>query len=158
MRSYPRNCQKQRMSLAVLLLMVLWVFPRPVVHSHEDIARTNSGVSALQEHLMEFHSQVPLPDNNIHVHWVLNNGSVHFATCNASSPTIITSLFPHEFTDGALWSLTLDHLEFDVLATRRLAPVLSLYTFSLRHASCRLIAPKTTLQPSLLSLACLLAC
>lgn len=158
MRSYPSESQKQRMSLGVLLLMILWVFPRPVVHSHEEIARTNSGVSALQVHLTEFHSQAPLPDNNIHVHWVLNNGSILFATCNASSPTIITSLTSPDLADVPLCSFSFNPAELDLLATDGFHSLVSQRTSPLRKDLDGPVILKATLQPSLISLNCLLVC
>ncbi|MBM3963702.1 MAG: hypothetical protein FJ308_01345 [Planctomycetes bacterium] len=146
------------MSLGMLLLMFLWVFPRPIVHSHEELASSNTGVSTLQEHLTEFHTQATPPDNKVHVHWVLNNGSILFATCNASSPAIVTSLSSPELANALMIEIAFKPVDIDFLATDGLHSLLAQRTSPIQKDHDSPVVLNATLQPSLISLNCMLVC
>lgn len=158
MQSYPTEHRKRFASCAVLMLMVLWICPRPVAHSHEEFGDSSPSAISLIEHLKDFHSKGSFPDKAIHVHWVLNNGSVLLASCNAPSPTIITSLSSIESAALFLCTPELNDPSVDLVATQSLSSILSLEALPSRRTSQRVHLLRATLQPSLLSLSCLLSC
>ena len=158
MRSYPPEHRKRVASMGVLLLVVLWIFPRPVAHSHEAFENSFSGAFTLEEHLKGFHSEGSLPDDTVHVHWVLNNGSILLASCGAASPTIITSLSSHDFSEFAYCASDLRHAGIDLIATQGLSSILSLDSSPSRKVPPCTSMVRATFEPTLLSLSCLLAC
>jgi hypothetical protein len=158
MRSHQRVHRMRCVNLSVLALMVLWVFPRPVVHSHEEFESSSPSAITLEEHLKEFHAQNSPPDKTFHVHWVLNNGSILLASCNAPSPTIITSLSSPDLADAAVCAFAFNPPSIDLLATQGLSSVLASGAFpSWNVVHCDYL-PRAFFQPSLLALSCLLAC
>jgi hypothetical protein len=144
--------------MGVLLLVVLWIFPRPFVHSHEAFENSSSGAITLEEHLKGFHPQGSLPDNTVHVHWVLNNGSILLASCDAPSPTIITSLSSHDISEFAYRASDLRDAGVDLVATQCLSLILSINSSPSRKVPPCSNMVRATFEPTLLSLSCLLAC
>jgi len=144
--------------MGVLLLVVFWIFPRPLVHSHEAFENSFSGASSLEEHLKGFHSEGSLPDDIVHVHWVLNNGSILYASCGVASATIIRSLSSHDISEFAYRASDLRDAGIDLIATQGLSLILSLNSSPSRKVPPCSNMVRATFEPTLLSLSCLLAC
>ncbi len=63
-----------RLSQYVLLLIVAWTGPRPVIHSHDQFFRDGTSLREFSRHLSTWHSGIPgksIDPKQQHCHWVM---------------------------------------------------------------------------------------